>query len=55
MFGREPVLILSALRATIVLAVAFGLNLGEEQLAAVYLALETWLSVWARQRVTPEE
>ena len=52
-FGREPVMWLSFLRAIVVLATAFGLNLTPQQMAAVYLVLELGLSLIARQRVTP--
>lgn len=52
-FGREPVLWLSFLRAVVLLAVAFGANLTPEQIAAVYIVLELGLSLIARQRVRP--
>lgn len=54
-FGREPVLWLAALRALVVLVTAFGLALTPPQIAAVYLVMETVLSLVARQRVTPTE
>jgi hypothetical protein len=54
-FAREPVLWLAALRAIVVLVTAFGLELTPEQIAAVYLVMETLLSLVARQRVTPTE
>ena len=54
-FDREPVLWLAALRAAVVLVTAFGLELDAAQLAAVYLFMETVLSLVARQRVTPTE
>ena len=54
-FDREPVLWLAALRAIVVLAVAFGADLTPEQIAAVYLVMETLLSLVARSRVTPTE
>ena len=54
-FDREPVLILGLIRAIVVLAVAFGLQLSVEQMAAVYLVAEMVISVIARQRVTPVE
>lgn len=53
MLGREPVLWLAALRALVVLVTAFGLQLSAEQVGAVYLVMETTLSLVARQRVTP--
>lgn len=51
--GNEPVLVLAFLRALVVLAMAFGLNLTPQQLAAVYIVLELGLSLVARQRVRP--
>ena len=54
-FGREPVLVLGFLRAIVVLAVSFGLNLTQDQLVALYLVLELTVSLIARQRVTPVE
>jgi len=54
-FEREPVLWLAALRAGVVLVTAFGLELTPPQIAAVYLFMETLLSLVARQRVTPTE
>ena len=54
-FDREPVLWLAALRAGVVLVTAFGLELTPPQIAAVYLFMETVLSLVARQRVTPVE
>jgi len=53
--GREPVMVLSFLRAIVVLLVAFGLNLTTAQLAAVYVVLELGVSLVARQRVRPVE
>jgi hypothetical protein len=49
----EPVAVLAALRALVVLGTAFGLHLSVEQIAAIYLVMETSLSLIARQRVTP--
>jgi hypothetical protein len=49
------VLVLSFLRALVVLAVSFGLNLSQDQLVAVYLVLELTVSLIARSRVTPVE
>ena len=54
-FDREPVLWLASLRAAVVLVTAFGLELTPPQIAAVYLFMETVLSLVARQRVTPTE
>ena len=54
-FDREPVLWLAALRAVVVLVTAFGADLTAEQIAAVYLVMETVLSLVARSRVTPTD
>lgn len=51
--GREPVLWLSLLRAVVVLGLAFGWNLSQEQTAALYLFMEGALSLIARSQVTP--
>lgn len=51
LWGREPVAILAAIRAVVVLGVAFGLKLTPEQIAAVYLVAETVLSLIARRTV----
>lgn len=53
LWGREPVLILGLLRAVIVFATAFGLQLTVEQTAAVYLLAEAILSVVTRTQVSP--
>lgn len=53
MFGREPTLILGLIRAIVVFAFAFGLDLSAEQTAAIYLVAEAVLSVINRQQVTP--
>jgi hypothetical protein len=51
LWGREPVAILAAIRAIVVLVVAFGLKLTPDQIAAVYLVAETVLSLIARKTV----
>jgi hypothetical protein len=51
--SSEPVLVLAAVRAMVVLVTAFGLDLSAEQVAAVYLAAESVLSLVAREKVTP--
>lgn len=53
MFGREPTLIIGLVRAVVVLAVAFGLDLTGEQTAGIYLVVEAILSVINRQNVHP--
>lgn len=54
LWGREPVMVLAFLRAVVVLAIAFGLDLTPEQIAAIYIVLELGLSLIVRQRVTPQ-
>jgi hypothetical protein len=52
MFGKEPVVIAGAVRAIILAAVAFGLELTPEQIAATMLAVEAVLTLLTRQSVT---
>lgn len=51
--GREPAVIAGAIRAIVLLAVAFGLHWTPEQIAALMLAVEAVLTVIVRQSVTP--
>lgn len=51
--NTEPVVIIAIIKAAIVLAVAFGLNLSVEQTAAVYAFVETVATLWQRSQVTP--
>lgn len=53
LFNREPTLILGLIRAIVVLVSVFGLDLTTEQVAAVYLVAESFLSLLNRQKVTP--
>lgn len=50
---REPTLIAGAVRALILAAVAFGLQLSPEQIGAVMLAVEAVLTLVNRALVTP--
>ncbi len=52
-FNREPTLVLGMIRAIIVLVTVFGLDMTPEQVAAVYLVAEAFLSLLNRQKVTP--
>lgn len=52
-FGREPVLWLSAVQSGIALGVAFGLDLSAEQVGALVAFTGTVLSLIARSLVTP--
>ena len=51
--NKEPVLIIEAVKAVLLCAVAFGLNLSDVQLVAVVTALGAVLAVFARSKVTP--
>ncbi len=53
MFGREPVAITAATRATVLCAVAFGLKWTPEQIAATMVALEAILALVVRSQVSP--
>ncbi len=53
MFGREPTVIIGFVRAVVVCAVAFGLELTPEQIAGVYLVVEALLTMLNRAKVTP--
>lgn len=49
----EPVAIAAAIRAVLVAAVAFGLDLDESQIVAVVVAVEAVLALVVRSKVTP--
>lgn len=51
--GREPAVIAGAVRAIILLGVAFGLRWTPEQIAALMLAVEAVLTLLVRQNSTP--
>lgn len=53
LWGREPAAILGAVGALISLAMAFGLELSEEQVGAVMAAVSFLLGLITRSRVTP--
>lgn len=50
---REPVRTVSAIQVTIAAAILFGLNVTEEQLSGVIIAISAWLGLVTRQQVTP--
>ena len=52
---NEPVLIGAAVRAVVVAAMGFGLNITTEQLALVMGALEAVLALVTRALVTPNQ
>jgi len=54
-FGREPVLILTAVQAALALAVAFGLDLSNEQTGAIIALSAAVLGVITRSKVTPTD
>jgi hypothetical protein len=49
----EPVRFISAIQATLAVAVLFGLALTAVQVAGIVLALAAWLSFVTRSKVTP--
>jgi hypothetical protein len=49
---REPVLITTLIRSSLLLATAFGLRLEPEQIAAVLVFTETLLAILVRGQVT---
>lgn len=53
--GTEPTLILGLVRAVLVAAMAFGLELSEEQFVALYALVEAIISVVNRSQVSPVE
>ena len=52
-FNREPVAIAAAIRALLVVAVGFGLDLSGEQVASIVVAVELVLGLFVRSQVTP--
>lgn len=52
---NEPVLIGAAIRAVILAAVAFGLNVTAEQIASLMVAVEAVLALVTRALVTPNQ
>lgn len=53
LLGREPVAYLALLRASIILGLAFGLDLSEAQQVGIYLFAEVLLAFLTRQQVSP--
>ncbi len=51
---REPALIVGLVQATLVLAASFGLDLTEEQRAALLTLTAVVLSIVTRQMVSPK-
>lgn len=53
MWGREPVAVMAAIRAVLVAAMSFGLDLSDEQFVTVMVAVEAVLAMVTRGKVTP--
>lgn len=53
--AAEPVRLAAAIRALLIAAVAFGLDVSEEQIVAVVVAVEVVSALFVRSRVTPAE
>lgn len=53
LFNREPVLFSTAVRATVIMATAFGLSLTPEQIGGVMLFTEAMLGLFVRRQVSP--
>jgi hypothetical protein len=53
MWNREPALIAGLVQALLALAIAFGLQLSPEQMAALVAATSAVLAVVVRRTVTP--
>lgn len=52
-FNSEPVLWVEAVRALIVVGIAFGLTVTEEQLGLIMIALGSIAAVFTRSQVSP--
>ena len=52
---NEPVMIAAAIRAVILAAVSFGLNVTAEQTATLMVAVESVLALVTRSLVTPNQ
>ena len=52
---KEPVMIAAAIRAVLVAAMAFGLDLSPEQMAALMVAVEAVLALVVRALVSPAQ
>lgn len=53
MLGREPALVLGLVGAVIALALAFGVDLSDEQVGAIMAAVVAVISIITRIQVTP--
>lgn len=52
-WGREPAMVLALVQAVLVLVVAFGLNLGPDQIGAILAVTAVILGLVTRSRVSP--
>lgn len=53
LWGREPAMIVAFIQAILVLAVTFGLNLSQDQTAAILAVAALALGLITRSQVTP--
>lgn len=51
--NTEPVAVAAAVRAVLVVAIGFGLDMDTEQLASIVVAVELNLALFTRSQVTP--
>ena len=52
---REPVVVIAAIMSLIYMAASFGLDLTNDQTAAIEVALVAVGALWARSKVSPVE
>lgn len=53
LWGREPAMVVAFVQALLVLAVTFGLNLSQEQTAAILAVVALFLGLVTRSQVSP--
>ena len=53
LWGREPAMVLATMQAILALAIAFGLDLTDEQLGAILAASAAVMGLITRSQVTP--
>lgn len=51
--AAEPVRCVAAIQTTLAAAVVFGVDISQDQLAVLVLAIAAWLGLITRQQVTP--
>lgn len=52
-WGREPAMVLALVQAVVALVVAFGLNLGPDQIGAILAVTAVVLGLITRTRLSP--